>query len=63
MARFWEEIELRVDDSHSNAPSPKLQLPETNFFYHLAMQRSAEIKSQGDRSTNSDVPAPQEAAR
>lgn len=32
----------------------KQQLPQTQFFYTLAMKRSAEIKSQGESNTGAD---------
>lgn len=39
---------IMTADTQSNSTATKQQLPETKFFYDLAMQRSAEIKTQAE---------------
>jgi hypothetical protein len=40
-------------DKDCKGNGDKLRLPETKYFYHLAMQRSAELKAQVASTTAS----------
>ena len=50
MAREMDSNRLRSSAASGVAPS-KQKLPETKFFYAIAMKRSAEIKSSGESAS------------
>lgn len=53
MTQELEIKRMQTKSSQATTVQAKQQLPETKYFYELAMKRSAEIKTKGDGDAGS----------